>query len=133
MSKLIEEDPPFRVEYMMVDGVRTQAFLPRKPLYIQQAGRGRRRVPRVVAFIDVGAIVVDKYPINLKTLELVRHLEAGGEVSPIKVAKLPGGGFKLCDGRHRVTAFKLLGRETIEAKYSTATLRQLTPWESTDG
>ncbi len=27
--------------------------------------------------------------------------------------------------RHRVTAFKLLGRETIEAKYSTAPLRDL--------
>lgn len=74
---------------------------------------------RVTNLVPIGNIVMDRYQINPETMSLVRHLEGGGTVPPIKIYKLASGQFQIKDGRHRVTAFKLLGRESIKATYST--------------
>lgn len=76
-------------------------------------------IKRLVMQINVGNIEMDRYPLNPTTLDLIKFLEAGGTVPPIKIAKQVTGRFKIRDGRHRLTAFKLLGRKTIEAKFST--------------
>lgn len=59
---------------------------------------------------------MDHSPINKTTLDLVDFLRRGGTVPPIHV-QLRNGAFHIRDGRHRVTAYKLIGREWIEAKY----------------
>lgn len=68
--------------------------------------------------VKVRNIIVDKYPINKATLDLVFYLMSGGEVPAIKLQKLDCGQYKIKDGRHRVTAFKLLGWDIIKAKCS---------------
>ncbi len=73
--------------------------------------------------IPIGAIVMDRYPLNESTLRLIFYLMSGGQVPPIKVSTLGNGQFRIKDGRHRVTAFKLLGRQWIRAKYSTKPLK----------
>lgn len=73
---------------------------------------------RINKFIRVCSIEIDRYPINPTTLALVDHIRNGGDVPPIKVARKSTGGFAIRDGRHRVTAHKLLGIEYIEARFS---------------
>jgi len=73
---------------------------------------------KIINEIDISLIRMDRYPINEKTLRLVDYLRNGGVVPEIKVAKHPLGGFIIKDGRHRITAYRLLGRKTIKAKYS---------------
>lgn len=68
--------------------------------------------------IKIESILWDKLPINPSVLELVDFLRDGGEVPPIKLQSSTEGGCKLRDGRHRVAAFKLLGIEETEAKFS---------------
>lgn len=67
--------------------------------------------------IRVSNIRIDRAPVNLSTYQLARFLEAGGTVPAIKVRPLPSGEFVIRDGRHRVTAYKLLGWPEIEATY----------------
>ncbi len=74
---------------------------------------------RVTKLVPIRNIVMDRYPINPSTLSLIQHLEGGGTVPPIKIYRLASGQFQIKDGRHRITAFKLLGRENIKAVYST--------------
>lgn len=53
----------------------------------------------------------EELPLNKDTLSLVKHLEAGGNVPPVKVQRNPSTGqpWKLLDGRHRYTAAKMCG------------------------
>ena len=69
--------------------------------------------------INISMVKMDRHPLNGKTLSLIKYLESGGMVPPIKVASLKQGGYIIKDGRHRITAFKLLDRPEIKAKYST--------------
>lgn len=62
-----------------------------------------------------GIKVVDRIPLNQRSLALVRHLEAGGSVPPIHVERHDGCWWVL-DGRHRFVAHKLLGRSHIWVK-----------------
>jgi ParB-like chromosome segregation protein Spo0J len=73
---------------------------------------------RRIEFIDIQLIKVDRYPINPKTLSLIDYIRNGGEIPPIKVVKLPKGGFMIKDGRHRLVAYKMLGKTKIKAKFS---------------
>jgi len=78
---------------------------------------------RITKDLPIANIKMDRWPICPQTFDLATKLEGGLKVPPIHVAKLPNGQYKICDGRHRVTAFKLLGRNEIEARFSTETLR----------
>lgn len=77
-------------------------------------------IPRVRRsdFIDISLIKVDRYPMNVKTLNLIDYMRNGGEVPPIKVVKLPKGGYMIKDGRHRLLAHRMLGLSKIKAKFS---------------
>ena len=74
---------------------------------------------RVIKLIPVSNIIIDRYSISPETLNLVDFIRNNNnlELSPIKVQKLSNGQYKLKDGRHRVTAFKLLGLKEIKAKF----------------
>lgn len=72
--------------------------------------------------IDISQIDIDRYPLNPTVLGLIDYLRAGGITKPIKVAKKSSGGYILKDGRHRVLAYKLLGRTTIKATFSDVAL-----------
>lgn len=76
------------------------------------------------AFIPIQQIEMDHHPLNPSTLGLVTHLAGGGEVPPIHVQSLVNGRYRICDGRHRVTAYKLLGYRHIEARYSIRTEKE---------
>lgn len=71
---------------------------------------------RVQRLFPICSLVVDRSPINPKTLGLVDFLRGGGKVGPIHI-QLVSGNWKVCDGRHRILAYKLLGRTMIEARY----------------
>lgn len=71
---------------------------------------------RVVRPILIAAVQMDRHPLHPRTLELVRYLEAGGSTAPIHVATTEFG-YRICDGRHRITASKLLGRTHILARF----------------
>lgn len=73
---------------------------------------------RVIRSVSIGSIQMDRHPLNPSTLSLIKFLEGGGDVPPIHVQRLSGGNYKICDGRHRVTAFRLLGRREIPARFS---------------
>ena len=80
-------------------------------------------VIRTKGLIPISSIAMDRYPLNPSTLSLIEYLKKGGEVPPIKVAKLKNGNYRILDGRHRVTASKLLGRKLILGKVSMQPLR----------
>ena len=73
---------------------------------------------RVEKQIPVNLIEFDKLPINPSVLSLVDFLRNGGAIPPIKVVLSGKGSYILRDGRHRLCAFKLLGLEKINAKFS---------------
>lgn len=79
---------------------------------------------RIIEDVPLSLVVVDHYKLAPETLALVAYLEDGGTVPPIHTARLPGGRHKLLDGRHRVTAAKLLGRTSIRARFSRTYLQQ---------
>ena len=72
---------------------------------------------RVEKEISIQQINMDHHPINPQTLSLVDYLRSGGEIPAIKVQQIDNGRFRIKDGRHRITAFKLLGKQKIKAKY----------------
>lgn len=72
---------------------------------------------RIIKLINISEIIVDRYSISPETLNIVDFIRGGGIVPPIKVQMFGSGQYKLKDGRHRVTAFKLLGIKQIEAKF----------------
>jgi len=82
---------------------------------------------RFTRSLPLASIWVDRLPTK-GVLELVEYLKAGGEVPPIHVLhpmyaglydfkRPPQGAYGVLDGRHRVMAFKLLGRTHIPARY----------------
>lgn len=75
-------------------------------------------IMRVKEWINVCNIVTGKLPINPTTLTLIDYIRKHGieDLPPIKVVK-KGGDYILRDGRHRYTAYKLLGIEKIFATF----------------
>lgn len=75
---------------------------------------------RVIKQINLCNIEVDNYSISPQTLDLCMKIKSGEvkieDLPPIKV-HWNGIIFKLTDGRHRITAMKLLGETEIKAKY----------------
>ncbi len=74
---------------------------------------------RITRFIDIGQVKMDRWPMNPKTLALIDFLRTHPMVRmrPIKVQHLEGGNFRVRDGRHRLLAYKMLGKTTIEATW----------------
>lgn len=72
-------------------------------------------------YIPVHSILMDREPLNQKTLKLCHHLEGGGTVPPIHVQLVQigpkRGSFRVLDGRHRITAFKLCEKFHIYARW----------------
>lgn len=67
---------------------------------------------RILKEIPICSILLDRIPLQSRTLSLVRFLEGGNSVPPIHIQKM-NGHFKILDGRHRVTAYRLLGKKNI--------------------
>lgn len=76
---------------------------------------------RVTSWINIVNIKVDRYSISKQTFDLAQKIESGkinvNDLPPIKVFLNKQGTFILKDGRHRITAYKLLGLTKIKAKY----------------
>lgn len=71
---------------------------------------------RVITNILICDIDFDrKLPVNRKTFELALHLEKGGTHPPIHVRCKGNGRYELKEGRHRVLAHKLVGRDEIKS------------------
>ena len=66
--------------------------------------------------VNISGIFWDELPINRTVLDLVFFIISGGEIPPIKIIKFKDG-YKLKDGRHRIAACKLLGKDMIMAKF----------------
>ena len=75
-----------------------------------------RAVRREVRQIPVSLIDYDRLPLGPAGFATATALAAGVEMPPVHVQVLPGGRYRLCDGRHRLLAHKILGRETIAAR-----------------
>lgn len=67
--------------------------------------------------VYLNQIEIDRYPINKSTLDLIDFIRDGGEVKPIKVYEKSKGKFAIRDGRHRFTAYKMMGKQKIKVKY----------------
>lgn len=67
-----------------------------------------------IKIINISNISIDNYPLNTSTFNLSIHINQGGSIPPIKV-KILNGLYIIKDGRHRVTACKLLGIKKIKA------------------
>lgn len=65
--------------------------------------------------IPIRNIAVDRFSISPETLALCDHIRNGGNIPAIKVQKKDGV-YILKDGRHRITAYKLLGKQKIKCK-----------------
>ena len=76
---------------------------------------------RVVEYINVQNVIVDSYSISPQSYELALKLDCGEinyeDLPPIKVVMNKDGTYILKDGRHRMTAFRLLGWTKIKAKF----------------
>jgi len=71
---------------------------------------------RKIELVNIEGLKWDHLPINKQTLDLVFFLMSGGNVPAIKLEKIKHG-YKIKDGRHRIAAYKLLGRKLIFAKF----------------
>lgn len=71
----------------------------------------------IIKVVRLSLIDMDRIPINGRTLALIRHIEKGGTVPPIHVQyEWWNGRYKILDGRHRWTAFKMLERLMIPCR-----------------
>jgi len=70
--------------------------------------------------INISNIRIDSHPLNPSTLELIDFIRKNGAQGspPVRVKITENGVYMIKDGRHRVTAFKLLGIKQILAKVS---------------
>ena len=75
---------------------------------------------RIIRFLPVCSISLDRIPMDAKTLRFALEMKAGGVFPPIKVALAHNGCFEIRDGRHRLAASKLAGRYGIMARYGRA-------------
>lgn len=75
---------------------------------------------RTVSQINIVNIKVDKHSISPQTFDLAYKIKEGliniNDLPPIKLQYV-NGTYVLKDGRHRITAFKLLGIKSIKSKY----------------
>jgi ParB-like chromosome segregation protein Spo0J len=71
---------------------------------------------RIIKDHSINGVKADRIPITPRTLDLIEFLRKGGTVPPIHVTPKHGY-YSILDGRHRYTAFRLLGRKTIKIKY----------------
>lgn len=78
---------------------------------------------RIKENINISDILLDSMPINNETLRFVLLIIYGIEFPAIKVSKLYTGQYLIRDGRHRVTAYKLLGIKKIMASFSEKCLK----------
>ena len=68
--------------------------------------------------IPIGQIIMDHTPLNQATLSCASAIKNKIGMPPIKVVQKSNGQYKVKDGRHRITASKLNGIETIFAQVS---------------
>lgn len=71
---------------------------------------------RIIKNISIGQIDIDRFPMCLCTLDLAIKMQ-NGLIPPIKVLPLQKGRYRILDGRHRILAHKLNGRNVIKAKF----------------
>lgn len=72
---------------------------------------------RLLGKIPVALIDLDRAVLDRRSLNIANYLAAGHSVPPIHVKRWSNGRFGILDGRHRVTAAKLLRRKYILAKW----------------
>lgn len=76
---------------------------------------------RTTSWVNICNIIIDRHSISEQTLDLAMKVKLGeiktNDIPPIKLIMNKDGAFKLKDGRHRLTAFKLLGKKLIKANY----------------
>lgn len=76
---------------------------------------------RRIEQINIKNIVVDKHSISKETFDLAYKIKTNKlsieYLPPIKLEYIKDGTYKLKDGRHRITAFKLLGIKSIKSKF----------------
>jgi hypothetical protein len=71
---------------------------------------------RTIVTIPISQIDHGDLPINKKALTFALEMKIGKHIfPPVPVERLSNGRFKLCDGRHRLAAHKLIGRNEIRA------------------
>lgn len=73
---------------------------------------------KIIEDIPVDAIRVDRAPIDSKVFMYAVAMLRGDKFPPIRVARLKEGGYEIRDGRHRVSAAKLVARGKIRAAFS---------------
>lgn len=77
------------------------------------------KLMRVYEQIPVHCIQVKgKLPITPKAMEFAEALKRGAKFPPVRVETIGKGGFILLDGRNRLSAHKLAGKDTIFAAVS---------------
>jgi hypothetical protein len=74
---------------------------------------------RVVGMVPVAHIEIDRLPLRPDGLDTTLALMLGVAMPPIHLQLKVEGGWLIKDGRHRLLAHKLLGREEILARWST--------------
>lgn len=74
--------------------------------------------------IRIHNILIDHLPINPQTLEYAKRIKRGSHPPPIRVAKRGKGQFEIRDGRHRLAAHLLTGRDKILAKFKNSVLKE---------
>jgi hypothetical protein len=79
---------------------------------------------RVETEVPLGRVLIDRVPLDERTLRYANLMAQGVVFPAIKCALRPDGMLEIRDGRHRHTAAKLAGRKTILAKYSIEPLRR---------
>lgn len=72
---------------------------------------------RLLGHVPVHLIDIDRFPTK-RVLPLIKHLQQGKSVPPIRLVKINGGRFRILDGRHRYAAHALLNRHTIFARWA---------------
>ncbi len=77
---------------------------------------------RITKNIAIGEIDIDRYPHDSKTLSYAAALQAGFKFPPIKVFPTLHGRFQIKDGRHRLLAHKMCGKQFIQAKFAQVAL-----------
>ncbi len=68
-----------------------------------------------VTLINIQNIEKTRLPVNRASFNLARFLYRNELDKPIRVKLLKNGQYRVKDGRHRITAHKLLGRPAILA------------------
>ena len=74
---------------------------------------------RVTRLIPIGSVDVDRWALDLKTFSFAGMMINRQRFPPIKVSRRKCGRYRILDGRHRITASKIIGRMGIEARFST--------------